>query len=83
MEQSIVELSGMGLTLVPVVVALTSIIKAWVSDNRLAPVVSIVLGVAGSVFLIPAELTTSIITGIIIGLTASGAYSGAKTVVAG
>lgn len=83
MEQSIIELSGVALTLVPVVVALTSIIKAWVTDTRFAPVVSIILGIAGALLLIPGTLGTSIVTGIVIGITASGVYSGAKSIVVG
>lgn len=81
MEQSIVQLSGVALTLVPVVVALTSIIKAFITDTRYSPIISLVLGIAGALALLPGAVGVAIVTGIVIGLTASGLYSGAKSVV--
>lgn len=71
----------MALTLVPVVVALTSIIKAFITDTRYSPIISLVLGIAGALALLPGAVGVAIVTGIVIGLTASGLYSGAKSVV--
>lgn len=82
MQSSIVvELSGVALTLVPVVVALTSIIKAFILDSRFYPVISIGLGMALSILVLPSSIAVSVVSGLIIGLTASGAYSGVKSMV--
>lgn len=80
MEQTAIQLSGVALVLVPIVVALTSITKTFIQDSRFYPVVALVLGVVGALVLIPGSIAVSSVTGIVIGLTAAGVYSGAKAV---
>ncbi len=66
-----------------ITVALTQFVKkVFITNTRYAPLVSLVIGIALAFFFIP-ELTISvrILVGIIIGLTASGLYSGFKTTV--
>lgn len=76
------EFSAAILTLVPVVIGLTEIAKAFVA-TRFSPVISLVLGV-GMAFLLPAATVPStILSGIVVGLTASGLYAGSKTVIKG
>lgn len=70
------------LSLVPVVMALVSLSKMYLSA-RWAPLVSILLGVAGA-FIMPAvSVPLTVLGGVIIGLTASGLYSQGKTVLGG
>lgn len=72
-----IEISPSILALVPLVIGLTSIAKLYV-DNRYAPLISLGFGVALA-FLVPAAtLAITILSGLVIGLTASGLYSGAK-----
>lgn len=50
--------------------------------NQFAPVLAIVLGIAAGVFyLSPGDLKQGILSGIVLGLTAVGLYSGSKNVV--
>lgn len=63
--------------LVPVIVALTSLSKVYV-NSKWAPLISLVLGVLGAFAFNGAGLST-VFSGLVIGLTASGLYSGAKT----
>ncbi len=70
----------MSIALVPVVLAVTQVVKSFLTDTRYIPVVSIVLGVAAS-FATP-HVTDAFFTavqGILIGLSASGLFSGVKT----
>lgn len=80
MDASIVSLSAVSLALVPVVMALTQVVKAFVLDARWSPIVSLVLGVAAAFFVPAASLQLTVLQGVLIGLTASGLFSGIKTV---
>ena len=67
---------------VPVIIALVSIIKGVGMDSKYAPILAILLGIA---FLLSGgEGTTfmKIFEGILAGLSASGLYSGAKATLA-
>jgi len=68
------ELSGLALGAVPVVVALVQIAKGLGLTTRYAPLLSLVLGVG-----ILLALGEPWLAGIIVGLSASGLYSGGKT----
>lgn len=66
-----------------ITVSLTQLIKkVFITNTRYAPIVSLIIGVVLAIFFI-AELPISVrvLVGVIIGLTASGFYSGYKTVV--
>lgn len=79
---SIVNLTPAALGLVPLCIALTELVKIYV-DSRWAPIASLALGIAGS-FLIPAPtLALTVLQGLVVGLSASGLYSGGKSVVKG
>lgn len=77
---SAVVLSANAIAVVPIVVALTSLAKMYI-DSRWAPLISLALGIA-SAFVVPsvAFFGSPLLGGIVIGLAASGLYSGAKTV---
>lgn len=82
MDVTLIQLSAVGLALVPIVIALTQIVKMWVLDSRYAPLVSIAFGIAGA-FIIPVPTTTiglTVLQGILIGLTASGLFTGVRAV---
>lgn len=70
--------------LVPVVVGVVQAVKLLVAQptimTRVSPVLSILLGILG-VWILPTDLQTGmrVITGVLVGLAASGLYSVAKT----
>ena len=79
MDITLIQLSASSLALVPVVLALTSLLKSYI-EPRWSPLISIGLGIAGA-FLVPAiTVPLTILQGVLIGVTASGIYSGGKAV---
>ncbi len=73
--------------LIAVIVGLVEVIKGLVPDaykniaNRLSPVVAIGLGIAaGYVYIAPGQPEMAVLSGIVMGLSASGLYSGTKAV---
>lgn len=75
---TILQLSPAILALVPIVLGLTAVAKMYV-DSRWAPLIALGFGIGGA-FLVPAAtIALTVLSGIVVGLTASGLYSGAKT----
>ncbi|MBT9165013.1 MAG: hypothetical protein DDT22_00258 [candidate division WS2 bacterium] len=75
--------SGWSLLLIPLILALTSLIKKFIPEKKVglwSPIVSLVLGVCGGLLTIGVT-KDGIIAGLIIGLTASGLYSGGKNII--
>jgi hypothetical protein len=68
------------LALVPLTVALTEVVKGLGVTDRYAPVASMCLGIALGFFVFP-TIPSVILGGIVIGLTASGLYSGTRALV--
>ena len=66
------------LILVPVVLGVVEAIKVAGLTSRWAPIVSVLLGIAGAMLLVGSLDKASILQGIIAGLTASGLWSGVK-----
>jgi len=67
----------------PVVVAITETLKMAFLPVKFAPLASLLLGV-GLAFVFPAaSAALTVFKGVVIGLTASGLYSGSKTTIAG
>jgi len=62
--------------LVPIVIALTQMIKGTGLSTRFAPVVSLVLGVLSTLVVGQFDL----LQGLMVGLTASGLFSGGKAI---
>lgn len=77
-----IEISPMIAVLIPIVVGLTSVAKNYISI-RWIPLTSIILGILGSFLLPAATVQITILSGIIVGLSACGLYSGTKTTVQG
>jgi len=71
------EINTQFLVLVPVVLGLVQTAKVVGVNSRYAPLISLVLGVAGTFLLGHLD----ILQGIVIGLTASGLFSGTKTTI--
>lgn len=73
-----------GLAAVPVIVALVQVFKAFVSDQRFWPLIAIVIGIAWNVAvaaITQQHVAVAGMTGIVVGLAASGLYSVGKHVV--
>ncbi|ARK20342.1 hypothetical protein CSV69_04485 [Sporosarcina sp. P26b] len=70
------------MVLVPVIVGLVDALKGYGLQKKWCPVVSIVLGVAsGVVYVFPEDWASGVLSGIVMGLSAGGLYSGGKAVV--
>ncbi len=87
MDLSTAFISGQQLALIAIDIGLVTVLKqtplTGTGDNRWAPLISLILGV-GLAFLLPsATVAYTILAGLVIGLSASGAYSTAKTTIQG
>jgi len=72
-----------GILLIPLVLAITSIVKGFIPEGqsgKWSPVISVLAGLIGGILVIGVS-RSGILTGLIIGLSASGLYSGSKSVV--
>ncbi len=76
------EITGTFVALVPIVMALVEIVRNIGLKTQYAPLLAVILGVLGACglggFSFPIALS-----GIVVGLSASGLYSGVKTTVQG
>lgn len=67
--------------LIGVIIAVVELLKYMNVPKKALPIASLILGVVGGVFyLFPGDIKAGILTGLIIGLAASGFYSGGKAV---
>ena len=68
-----------GIALIPVITMLIEVIKKAGLPNRFAPLVSIIIGI-GFGFIVEnnGDIKNAIITGVIMGMSASGLYSTGK-----
>lgn len=78
MDATLVTISSVSLALVPVVMAITQIFKMWVLDSRWAPIVAIVSGIVLAFAVPQTTPALTVLQGILIGLTASGLFTGAR-----
>ncbi|MGH4118858.1 hypothetical protein [Clostridium sp.] len=68
-----------GIALIPIITILVDVIKKAGLPKNFAPLASLILGViAGLVFENNGDIKNAIITGLIMGMSASGLYSGGK-----
>lgn len=68
------------LALIPVVIGVVAVVRKVGLARRYAPLASIVIGILGC-SLLGGSWTEVILAGVIVGLSASGLYSGTKTTV--
>ncbi|MDP5275262.1 hypothetical protein [Chengkuizengella axinellae] len=70
------------IAIVPIIVALVHLAKQIGLSAKYQPVLSLVLGVVtGIVYVAPSDPKQAILVGIVMGLAASGLWSGAKNIV--
>jgi len=67
--------------IIPLILAFVELLKKVGFPVKYTPVVSLVLGVAFGMVYIEGEIKQSVIVGLMLGLSASGLYSGTKSVV--
>lgn len=73
------ELSPALIALIPVIVALVQGLKQVADLGRFAPLISWGLGIVGA-FLFPTDaFSTTVMNGVLLGMAASGLYSGYRT----
>jgi len=78
MDVSLVSLSAVSIALIPVVLGLVSVVKNFL-PSKFSPLVSLAVGVGVAFFVPAATVGLTVLQGILIGLSASGLYSGVKT----
>lgn len=68
-----------GVALIGLIVGLVEVLKKAGLPKKFLPLSSLILGVAaGTLYVYPANLKAGIIVGLMMGLSASGLYSGTK-----
>lgn len=68
-----------GIALIPIITILVDVIKKAGLPSNFAPLMSLILGVVfGLIFENSGDVKIAIITGLIMGMSASGLYSGGK-----
>lgn len=76
------QLTIYGVSLVPVIIALSELLKRAGMPNRLIPVVALTLGMFFSFFyLAPGEPKKAILFGTVLGLSSIGLFSGTKNTI--
>jgi hypothetical protein len=69
------------IALIPVIIALVGLAKRLGLNQKFAPIVAVVLGLAaGFVYLAPGDSAKAVLLGLVAGLSATGLYSGVKNV---
>ncbi|PIC64635.1 hypothetical protein CSV79_05700 [Sporosarcina sp. P13] len=70
------------IVLIPVIIGLIEVMKVYGLPKKLMPVFALIFGVCGGIFyLFPDDWKSGVLSGIIMGLSASGLYSSSKTIV--
>ena len=73
------EISTSYMVLIPLVIGVVQVIKIAGLSKRYVPLASVILGAVGAIFLGGFD-STSLVQGVIAGLSASGLWSGGKAV---
>lgn len=61
-----------------IVMAISQMLKELGINPKLIPIINVLLGIIGGIVYTPAPIENQIMSGIIVGLTAGGFYSGIK-----
>jgi len=76
------EFQAYDIALIPLIVALVGIIQRFGVGARLLPGVALLLGLAGGfIYVAPTDPRQAVLVGLVMGLSAIGAYSGVKNTV--
>jgi len=65
--------------IIPLILGLVELFKRAGISTRWSPFIAVVLGVLAGIFYISTDIKEGIIIGLMLGLSASGLYSGAKS----
>lgn len=66
------------IAIIPLILGLVELFKRAGVSARWSPFVAVILGVLAGIFYISTDIKEGIIIGLMLGLSASGLYSGAK-----
>lgn len=77
------EITTLMATATALTVAIVQIIKPFIGDRRLLPVLALVVGIAATALVDQTFTPTIVLNGVIAGLSAMGLWSGSKTVIEG
>lgn len=69
------------IAIIPLVLGLVELFKRAGVSTKYSPFVAVILGVLAGVFYISTDIKEGIIIGLMLGLSASGLYSGTKKLV--
>lgn len=69
--------------IIPLILAIVSLFKVAGFPNKYSPFVAVILGIAFGVFYMDVSTKQGIIVGLMLGLSATGLYSGTKNIVQG
>ncbi|WP_274366204.1 hypothetical protein [Paenibacillus thermotolerans] len=76
------EFQAYDVALVPLIVSVVAVVRAAGVPSRWLPLVAVVLGlVAGFVYIAPSDPRKAILSGVVMGLSSVGAWSGVKNTV--
>lgn len=75
---NVLELTPTLLMLVPIILALVETVKRVVDLGRWTPAVALIIGVGASFLFQTGDLATTVIQGVLLGLTSVGLYSGTR-----
>ena len=68
--------------LIPLIIGMVELLKMYGMKKRLLPPIALVFGIFGGIFYVyPEDIKAGILVGVMMGLSASGLYSGGKAVV--
>jgi len=68
--------------LIPLIIGIVELLKMYGMPKKILPVTALLFGVVGGiVYIYPHDIKAGILIGLMMGLSASGLYSGGKTVV--
>jgi len=77
-ETTVVELTPILVGLIPVTIGLVEVVRRLLpkeKHDRLLPLFALLFGIIGGVFFTNLDTTQAVLSGIIVGLSASGLYS--------
>jgi len=75
-----------GLGLIPLILALVQVFKAFVPDHRFYPLIAVAIGIVGNLgiaYAIGESFVLATVLGVVAGLSASGLYSTGSAIAAG
>lgn len=67
--------------LIPIIIGIVQLLKVTGIQKRLLPISSLILGILAGIFYVnPQDIRSGILVGVMMGLSASGMYSGGKAI---